>query len=328
MSKKKIEQFSLETLRAELMARTQLGIGLEKTLARVSSILEPNPELENHSSDEIFERILVVQKGIYGDDDRKDIVNVSTQEIVNNANAVAAIFRVNDIINNDNGSISIPTRTLGDKFEKQGIKLCSDEPFHGQPSGAICTAFLVKPDIIVTAGHCLNKHNLNTRRFVFGYVMGEEGKAITTLPANNVYMGVDVLGWELDSSGSDWTVVRLDRKVEGIAPLKYRMTGKVNDNIPVYVIGHPIGLPKKFASKAEVRDNKNSHYFVANLDTYGGNSGSPVFNSNTHKVEGILVRGETDFATKENCMASLVCPVQGCRGEDCTRITQAKIPDE
>ena len=39
----------------------------------------------------------------------------------------------------------------------------------------------------------------------------------------------------------------------------------------------------------------NLYYFTANLDTYRGNSGSPVFNAITHKVEGVLVRGEQDF---------------------------------
>jgi hypothetical protein len=63
-------------------------------------------------------------------------------------------------------------------------------------------------------------------------------------------------------------------------------------------------------------------FFVANLDTYGGNSGSPVFNSETHKVEGILVRGETDFTTIGACTVSMRCPNTGCRGEDCTRITE------
>ena len=51
-------------------------------------------------------------------------------------------------------------------------------------------------------------------------------------------------------------------------------------------------------------------------------SGSPVFNSDTHEVEGILVRGETDFVTQGSCRVSLVCPSSGCRGEDCTRTTE------
>jgi hypothetical protein len=71
-----------------------------------------------------------------------------------------------------------------------------------------------------------------------------------------------------------------------------------------------------------VRNNAPAAFFVANLDTYGGNSGSPVFNSNTREVEGVLVRGETDFATQGGCQVSLVCPTSGCRGEDCTRTTE------
>jgi V8-like Glu-specific endopeptidase len=81
-------------------------------------------------------------------------------------------------------------------------------------------------------------------------------------------------------------------------------------------------LPLKVAENAFVRDNSNSSYMTCNLDTYGGNSGSPVFNSETHEVEGILVRGETDFEPSGNCNVSLVCPTTGCRGEDVTRTTE------
>jgi hypothetical protein len=67
---------------------------------------------------------------------------------------------------------------------------------------------------------------------------------------------------------------------------------------------------------------------VANLDTYGGNSGSPVFNATNHQVEGILVRGENDFVTNGSCYVSLVCPTTGCRGEDVTRCSEwaGKVP--
>ena len=52
---------------------------------------------------------------------------------------------------------------------------------------------------------------------------------------------------------------------------------------------------RKVAGGAKVRSNNNGVYFVANLDTYGGNSGSAVFNLQTREVEGILVRGENDY---------------------------------
>ncbi len=94
------------------------------------------------------------------------------------------------------------------------------------------------------------------------------------------------------------------------------------------VIGHPAGLPTKIAGGAQGRDRTNEGFFTANLDTYGGNSGSAVFNSLTGLVEGILVRGEQDYMQKGDCRVSNLCPVDGCRGEDVTKISNVadKIP--
>ena len=39
---------------------------------------------------------------------------------------------------------------------------------------------------------------------------------------------------------------------------------------------------------------------LANLDTFSGNSGSPVFNKRTKRVEGILIAGETDYTFDMN----------------------------
>ena len=46
--------------------------------------------------------------------------------------------------------------------------------------------------------------------------------------------------------------------------------------------------------------------------------------SNTHEIEGILVRGAPDFAhTEKNCAVSMVCPIvdeeSSCSGEGITR---------
>jgi hypothetical protein len=79
-------------------------------------------------------------------------------------------------------------------------------------------------------------------------------------------------------------------------------------------------LPLKVAGGAKVRSNSSPGYFVANLDTYGGNSGSAVFNAQTLKVEGVLVRGETDFNDSGSCTVSNRCSDSSCRGEDVTRI--------
>jgi hypothetical protein len=164
--------------------------------------------------------------------------------------------------------------------------------------------------------------NVTGRRFVFGFRMADEDNAQTTVDNGEIYSGASVIGRQQASNGADWALVRLDRSVSGHPSVSVRRTGRIANTQAVHVIGHPSGLPTKFADGAKVRDNTPAPFFVANLDTYGGNSGSPVFNRTTHEVEGILVRGETDFVANGDCMISLVCPTTGCRGEDVTRTTE------
>jgi hypothetical protein len=152
--------------------------------------------------------------------------------------------------------------------------------------------------------------------------MSNASTAVTTVSNSEIYRGVSLIERQEVDAGPDWALVRLDRPVLNHRVVRIRRSGRIGDGQAVHVIGHPVGLPTKFAGGAMVRNNSPGAFFVANLDTYGGNSGSPVFNSTTHEVEGILVRGETDFAPQGGCNVSLVCPSTGCRGEDVTRATE------
>jgi hypothetical protein len=79
----------------------------------------------------------------------------------------------------------------------------------------------------------------------------------------------------------------------------------------------------KSAPGAEVRDTANQSFFKADLDTFGGNSGSGVFDQGTKKLIGVLVRGDTDYEKDPSgkCTIAHVCPrYSDCRGEDVTRI--------
>ncbi|HAU89128.1 MAG TPA: serine protease, partial [Elusimicrobia bacterium] len=76
---------------------------------------------------------------------------------------------------------------------------------------------------------------------------------------------------------------------------------------------------------AKVRDFSKSGYFVADLDTFGGNSGSPVFNTRTKKIEGILVRGDEDFLdSPAGCTTMATYEQTGGRGEDVTKISEVE----
>lgn len=255
-------------------------------------------------------------KVIYGEDDRRDIKDVTNQDFLRMAKSTAAMISHSSIeLNGDTATIS--GSTLGSRRN-----LCASEPFRDQLASANCSGFLVAPDVLVTAGHCIRSDfSCKSYAWVFDYAVTAD-KAEHTVPKDSVYRCKSIIKQVLDrSSKDDFAVIKLDRKVTGRAPVAIRTEGKVADYTPLVVIGHPSGLPTKVADGAYVRGNTNSVYFVSNLDTYGGNSGSAVFNVDTGIVEGILVRGETDYVRRGGCTVSNKCSDEGCRGEDVTRIT-------
>ena len=99
-------------------------------------------------------------------------------------------------------------------------------------------------------------------------------------------------------------------------------------NDKLYVIGHPNGLPLKIADHAVVNSDVAESTFQATLDTFHGNSGSPVFNATTHHVVGILTGGAPDFKLlriegllKPYCWG-LAHAAPEDTGETVTRVTQ------
>jgi len=88
------------------------------------------------------------------------------------------------------------------------------------------------------------------------------------------------------------------------------------------VIGHPVGLPVKVAGDAKVRDASPRYFVMTDLDTFGGNSGSAVFNAKTKLIEGILVRGGTDFVrSPAGCTVSCQVGQNEGKGEAVTKIS-------
>jgi hypothetical protein len=257
------------------------------------------------------------QRAIYGTDDRKDIRDVTDPSVLAVADSVVALVEQKDLRPMPSGRYRLATTSYKDEYG-----LCDGETFADQPLGCFCSGFLVAPDVVATAGHCVRSTIAAARTwFVFGFRMRDRSHACTEFAARDVYRGARLVGRQEDADGSDWALVQLDRPVVRRTPLRVRSEGKIADGRNVFVIGHPCGLPAKFAGGATVRSNRRRAYFVANLDTYGGNSGSPVFDRRTKVVEGILVSGETDFVAKGDCNVSMVCPDAGCQGEDVSRST-------
>lgn len=255
---------------------------------------------------------------IYGDDNRKDYYQETNSLVRQQADSTVALIRTQDLTALDSLLSGIRTVPFG---ANRGM--CTSEPFYEQETAAFCSGFLVAPDTIVTAGHCIRTQDAcSTTSFVFGFKLNEAGVLPRSVPTNNIYSCRTLVHSVALSNGEDFAVIKLDRAVTEVEPLPLRTSGRIEVGTGLSVVGHPSGLPMKIAGGATVRTVKDQ-YLIANLDTYGGNSGSAVFNEETGAVEGILVRGETDYVMQGNCRVSKRCADTGCRGEDVTLIERA-----
>ncbi len=264
------------------------------------------------------------EKVIYGEDNRFDVYASNVSKYVTWAQSTAAKVSNSKLDEYNSSQYILDGKTL----EDQGV--CKSERVSQQPTVARCTGFLVSQNLLVTAGHCMRKQSdCDDVSWVFDYKVDFRDQSEVIVDKENVYKCKKVVAQAYnDSTKEDYAVVELDRKVTDRDFLNFRIkTGKtgpyINDKL--VVIGHPSGLPTKIADGAWIRTIK-SNYFTANLDTFSGNSGSPVINIYTGEVEGILVRGETDYVFDEDKNCKIVNRVSNTfdTGEGVTRITIVK----
>ena len=247
---------------------------------------------------------------IYGNDDRIEYYQGSSAQ----QGAADAVFVVVDDseLSCSAGTCTLLTVPYDDWFEEG---LCDDEPFRDQPTIGFCSAFLVGSDRIATAGHCLTGASCTHTSFVPWFrIDSAGGSAPTTIPeAEVLHCGAKVASKA--GSTNDYAVYTLTAPAAGLTPLCIRRSDKVAVGTDLVIIGHPYTLPQKIAGGAQAQAIEKN-FFTANLDDYGGNSGSPVFDVETMVVQGILVRGNEDFVfdSEAYCWRSNVCPDSGCPG--------------
>ncbi len=288
---------------------------------------------------------------IYGNDDRIDY-SLAPAPMQRLADSVVSIWD-EQYIRDINGEKTLLTVT----FEK-GVGLCPGETFGQQPIMAFCSGTLVGDDLILTAGHCItDEASCAKARFVFGFndTILKKGKKlnedVTGYPIDEkeVYscskivkrnlgkqhsgtLGAiwDYILYSKDIVAPDYALIQLDRKVSGHNPLPVERTAKLKAGDKIFVIGHPVGLPLKVAGGATIRNNKPSNFYLTDLDTFGGNSGSAVFSQDTGKIIGILVRGNTDFVddTEKGCKKQNRVEQDYGKGEAVNRLKPvlSKIP--
>lgn len=203
--------------------------------------------------------------------------------------------------------------TLGDHY-----KLCDNESFTDQSIIGIGTGFIIDKNKMATANHVF-QYNIEEYRVVFGYEIKDKLKgASVRFFMSDVYLPkkINVQSYELDM-----VVFEVDRDFDRPV-LEWENSIELPNKNEIYMIGHPLGLPLKIALNADITDNKHNQYFYTSLDSFQGNSGSPIFDFCTNKVIGVLVSGELDFYDNGHCNKSTLCKFPYCEGEKVIRIEQ------
>lgn len=267
-------------------------------------------------------------KVIYHYDSRLDVEDSPNAAYRELAKSTAAQIFWSDL---DVGKVTTTFKkpeTLAEAFN-----ICPSERFSEQLAMANCSGFLVAPDLLVTAGHCVIPASLGgdqceSAAWVFDYNKGAQ-KGLAT---QNVYGCQEVLEHALDPvKKQDYALIRLDRPVLDRAYLEVRTEGQVEMGTDLLMAGHPSGLPTKVADGATVRINEEEEFFTTDLDAFGGNSGSAVMDAQTGVVEGILVRGARDYRySPKECYEVNFCEDVGgfgCGGESVSRITSLNIAE-
>ncbi|WP_336093384.1 trypsin-like peptidase domain-containing protein [Leeuwenhoekiella sp. CH_XMU1409-2] len=232
-------------------------------------------------------------RGVFGPDDRKEAQDaIGYQDFVR---ATAVMVSKESIRNNVAYSYSLRER-LSMTFNTDNFD--DNVMFLEQPALANCTGFLIAPDILVTAGHCIKTiEDAEPYVWVFDYTSTQQFNTNThaiPLDPDDVYEVAEVLSAALDDETSDdYAVLRLKRKSDR-RPYRFRTSGTITEGTGVNTIGAPTGLPLKFAENAEVVDASPTNWFKSDIDSFPGNSGGPVFDDYGW-IEGILVRGAVTY---------------------------------
>lgn len=162
------------------------------------------------------------------------------------------------------------------------------------------SAFLIAPDLILTAGHNMislyrgGSYLSHRQNYLFKdsekpfFYFSDGDDFNHEFDSSRVYQGVELI--EGVYASTDFAIIRLDRKVTDREPLKLEPDSKnMNVNDEVAVIGHPMGLPLTITIDGKLTQ-VNNYDVRSDITVFHGNSGGPLIRLSDHKVVGIVSR--------------------------------------
>ncbi|MCB9682565.1 MAG: trypsin-like serine protease [Alphaproteobacteria bacterium] len=179
--------------------------------------------------------------------------------------------------------------------------LCSSEPFYSQPDPGYCTAFMVGPDTVATAGHCVSSSDCSSTKFVFGFRMNSASSARTTVDDNDVYSCSSIVA--APSRAQDYAVVRVDPHDR-----RRHRDGRAQQRLGHQ--RHPARAARPPQRPAD-QDRRRRHPSATppppatsrpTSTATAATAARPWSTPTRCRVEGILVRGNTDFVRSGSCL--------------------------
>ncbi|MFH0902302.1 MAG: trypsin-like peptidase domain-containing protein, partial [Pseudomonadota bacterium] len=248
---------------------------------------------------------------VYGNDGRLDVYLHPDDRLRELARrSTVALMEEATLDTTDPQNIGLIAPCLGDEHN-----LCAGERFIDDPTAASCSGTLIADDLVLTAGHCIDDATCPTTRLVFNYYR-DAPDSMAVITSEDVFSCAQVVVRKLDryldyvsfrNLHLDYAIIRLDRPATPrFAPAPVRKSREpLSNGDAVAVIGFGSGIPAKIEDGGRVYDARGNtrDYFVASTDTFGGNSGSAVYDIATYSVAGVFSRGKDDYVAD---------PARGC----------------
>ena len=263
---------------------------------------------------------------VYGTDNRMDVYAHPDASLRARAQqATVALMSPSSFNTSNPNNVTFNAPTL-----QQSENLCAGQRFLSDPTPGFCSGTLIDDDLVLTAGHCVTSaSSCSSTRFVFNFYR-PGATTLQTVTTADIFSCQSIVARQqavVNGRNLDFAVIRLDRAATPrFAPAPIRAGGSaLAAGQNVAVIGSGSGIPFKIDAGGSVRDARAAtlDYFVASTDTFGGNSGSGVYETSGYAVAGILVRGETDYVANGSCYVVNTCSETGCGGEEITYVRPA-----
>ncbi len=189
--------------------------------------------------------------------------------------------------------------------------VCDNVRFGNQPRAkTIGSGFFIDKNTVLTVAHLLPKHlrcsTVNIKNLRFIRAAKHTGNSIV-VTKDQIYKPVHdyIASGNCEQITGDWAVIKV-RPLGKPKPMSQKfISSTITVETPVYSVGYGLGLSIKHNFDGTIGFIGNEGIY-ANLDLFSGNSGSPVFDSRTNELIGILSGGAEDWDCSEKCCQLLV----------------------